>query len=75
MNHSRYAKALAVKRVTSNTGKKTPGVDGILWKSARANMQAVCRLRQHGYRAQPLRRADIRKKSGKLRPLSIPNYV
>ena len=61
-----------MKRVTSNTGKKTPGVDGMLWKSARANMQAVCRLRQHGYRTQPLRRVYIRKKSGKLRPLSIP---
>ena len=72
LTHSHYAKALAVKRVTSNKGKKTPGVDGILWKSARANMQAVCRLRQHGYRAQPLRRVYIRKKSGKLRPLSIP---
>ena len=67
-----YAKALAVKRVTSNKGKRTPGVDGRLWKSARAKMQAVFRLRQPGYRAQPLRRVYIRKKSGKLRPLSIP---
>lgn len=72
LTHSFYAKALAVKRVTSNTGKKTPGVDGILWKSARAKMQAVRSLRQHGYTAQPLRRIYIRKKSGKLRPLSIP---
>jgi RNA-directed DNA polymerase len=72
LTHSHYAKALAVKRVTSNKGKKTPGVDGILWKSARAKMQAVRRLRQHGYRAQPLHRIYIRKKSGTLRPLSIP---
>ena len=72
LTHSYYAKALAVKRVTSNKGKKTPGVDGVLWKGARAKMQAVRSLRQHGYKAQPLRRIYIRKKSGKLRPLSIP---
>jgi RNA-directed DNA polymerase len=72
LTHSFYVKALAVKRVTSNTGKKTPGVDGVLWKGSRAKMQAVRSLRQHGYKAQPLRRIYIRKKSGKLRPLSIP---
>jgi RNA-directed DNA polymerase len=32
LTHSRYAKLLAVKRVTSNKGRNTPGVDGILWK-------------------------------------------
>ena len=63
LTHSFYAKLLAVKRVTSNKGKKTPGVDGTLWKSARAKMQAVRRLRQHGYRAQPLRRVYIRTNS------------
>jgi RNA-directed DNA polymerase len=72
LTHSFYARALAVKRVTSNKGKKTPGIDGVLWKNAGAKMQAIHRLRQHGYRAQPLRRIYIRKKSGKLRPLSIP---
>ena len=29
--HSVAARALAVKRVTENTGKKTPGVDGERW--------------------------------------------
>src|SRR3989442_3005056 len=29
--HSFAARALAVKRVTQNTRKKTPGVDGDLW--------------------------------------------
>jgi RNA-directed DNA polymerase len=75
LTRSFYAKALAVKRVTSNKGKNTPGVDGVLWKGARAKMQAVRGLRQHGYTAQPLRRMYIRKKSGKLRPLSIPTMV
>jgi len=72
LTHSFYAKALAVKRVTSNQGKNTPGVDGILWKSADDKMQAVHSLGQHGYKAQPLRRIYIPKKNGKKRPLSIP---
>lgn len=72
LTHSFYAKALAVKRVTSNKGKNTPGVDGVVWKDARAKMQAVLSLRQHGYKAQPLRRTYIPKKNGKKRPLSIP---
>ncbi|MHC4145202.1 MAG: group II intron reverse transcriptase/maturase [Planctomycetota bacterium] len=72
LTHSFYAKALAVKRVTSNQGRRTPGVDGILWKTARAKMQAILSLRQRGYKAQPLRRTYIPKKNGKKRPLSIP---
>ena len=72
LTHSFYAKVLAVKRVTSNQGKNTPGVDGILWKTAKDKMQAVLSLRQHGYKAQPLRRTYIPKKNGKMRPLSIP---
>jgi RNA-directed DNA polymerase len=73
LTHSFYAKALAVKRVTSNKGKNTPGIDGVLWKTAKAKMQAIYNLRQHGYKAQPLKRIYIPKKSGnKKRPLSIP---
>ena len=34
LTHSFHAKLLAVKRVTSNKGKNTPGVDGILWQGA-----------------------------------------
>ena len=72
LTHSFYARALAVKRVTSNKGKNTPGVDGVLGKSAKDKMQAVRSLRQHGYKAEPLRRIYIPKKNGKKRPLSIP---
>jgi RNA-directed DNA polymerase len=75
LTHSFYAKLLAVKRVTSNKGKNTPGVDGVLWKGARAKWQAACSLRRRGYRPQPLRRIYIRKKNGKLRPLSIPTMT
>ena len=72
LTRSFHAKLLAVKRVTSNKGKKTPGVDGVLWRGARAKWRAACSLRRRGYKPQPLRRIYIEKKNGKLRPLSIP---
>jgi len=67
-----YAKALAVKRVTSNKGKRTAGVDGELWLTSEAKMDAVKSLNVGPYRAKPLRRVYIPKRNGKLRPLSIP---
>ena len=72
LTRSFHAKVLAVKRVVSNRGKKTPGVDGVLWPGTRAKWQAVFGLRRRGYRPQPLRRIYIPKKNGKKRPLSIP---
>jgi len=72
LTHSFHAKLLAVKRVTSNKGKKTPGVDGVLWKTAKARWLAVRSLRRRGYRPQPLKRIYIPKKNGRKRPLSIP---
>ena len=72
LTHSFDAKALAVKKVTSNKGKRTPGVDGILWLKPEDKMNAVKTLSGKGYRAKPLRRIYIPKSNGKLRPLSIP---
>jgi RNA-directed DNA polymerase len=68
------AKCLAVKRVTSNTGSKTPGVDGVIWRTNLQKTQGIFGLKRHGYKPQPLRRTYISKKSGPkdLRPLSIP---
>ena len=70
--HSFYAKALAVKRVTSNPGKKTAGVDHELWTTPQAKLEAISTLKRRGYQPQPLRRVYIPKKNGKMRPLSIP---
>jgi RNA-directed DNA polymerase len=70
--HSRLAKLLAIRQVTSNKGKNTPGVDGVVWRTSRQKMRAVALLNRRGYRAKPLRRVYIPKKSGKLRPLGIP---
>jgi RNA-directed DNA polymerase len=72
LTRSFHAKLLAVKRVTSNKGKKTPGVDGVLWKTAKARWQAARSLRRRNYKPQPLKRIYIPKKNGKKRPLSIP---
>ena len=75
LTRSFYAKLLAIKRVTSNKGKKTPGVDGILWKGARAKWRAIKGLRRRGYKPKPLRRIYVPKKNGKKRPLSIPTML
>ena len=72
LTHSRSAKVLAVKRVTENTGAKTPGVDNKLWRTDRQKYAAVQNLKRRDYRPLPLRRHYIPKKNGKLRPLSIP---
>lgn len=72
LTHSFYAKLLAVRRVTQNKGKNTPGIDGVVWKTAKQKMQAVNSLKRRGYKSSPLRRIYIPKKNGKLRPLGIP---
>src|ERR1700758_5232235 len=56
LTRSFTGKALAVRRVTENTGKRTPGVDGETWKTPEQKMTALLALHQRGYRPQPLRR-------------------
>ncbi|MRR55670.1 MAG: group II intron reverse transcriptase/maturase [Deltaproteobacteria bacterium] len=72
LTHSYSGKGLAVKRVTENQGKKTPGVDGKTWSTPESKSQAVMSLRQRGYKPLPLRRVYIPKANGKKRPLGIP---
>ncbi|MFZ5451281.1 MAG: group II intron reverse transcriptase/maturase [Thermodesulfobacteriota bacterium] len=72
LTHSFHAKALAVKRVTENQGKATPGVDGQTWPTPDAKFQAVPSLKRKGYHPLPLRRVYIPKNNGKMRPLGIP---
>jgi RNA-directed DNA polymerase len=71
------AKCLAVKRVTSSAGAKTPGVDGKIWRTNQQKTQGIISLKRRGYKPKPLRRIYIPKKSGihELRPLSIPTIM
>jgi RNA-directed DNA polymerase len=66
------AKLLAVKRVTSNKGSRTPGVDGAVWSTEMSKVKAVLSLNRKSYKPLPLRRIYIPKSNGKQRPLSIP---
>ncbi|MGB7605440.1 MAG: group II intron reverse transcriptase/maturase [Lutisporaceae bacterium] len=73
LTHSLSAKAYAVKKVTTNKGKNTSGVDRKLWSTSASKMKAVLLLSDRHYRAKPLRRVYIEKKGKNTkRPLGIP---
>lgn len=44
ITNSFYAKALSVKRVITNKGKNTPGIDGVVWSTDEAKIRAVHNL-------------------------------
>lgn len=72
LTHSFSGKALAVKRVTENQGKRTSGVDKVTWNTPKAKWMALHALKRRGYKPRPLRRVYIPKSNGKRRPLGIP---
>src|SRR3954462_14300043 len=69
LTHSFSGKALAVRRVTENQGKGTPGVDQQIWDTPEKKATASQALQQRGSQPQPLRRVYIPKNKGKMRPL------
>jgi RNA-directed DNA polymerase len=75
LTHSFGGRALAILRVVTNSGARTPGVDGILWNTPESKAAAFSALRRHGYQPQPLRRVYIPKSNGKMRPLGIPTMT
>src|SRR5215510_4924698 len=75
LTHSFSGKALAVRRVTENQGKRTPGVDGETWDRPHQKAAAIRQLRQRGYHARPLRRVYIAKSNGGRRGLGIPTML
>ena len=73
LTHSFFAKAYAVRKVTTNKGKNTSGIDKRLWSTSASKMKAVLSLTDKHYRAKPLKRVYIAKKGkNKKRPLGIP---
>lgn len=55
LTHSFYGRCLAVRRVTENRGRKTPGVDGETWGTPQAKLQAVGRLNRKSEAIGPSR--------------------
>lgn len=76
ITNSFYAKVLAVKRVITNKGKNTPGIDGDIWSTDEDKIQAVYNLTTSSYKAKPLKRTYIEKNGIKeKRPLGIPTMT
>ncbi len=65
-------RAMAIKRITENKGKRTAGIDGELWNTPKRKSEAIQELSKKGYKVKPLRRIYIPKSNGKKRPLGIP---
>ena len=66
------AKALVVREVTSNKGKRTVGVYHVKWDTDVRKIEAMRSLTRRGYKALPLIRGSIPKANGKTKPLGIP---
>jgi len=74
LTSSRAAKLLAIRKVgQENSGRKTPGIDGVVSKSDRDRVRLFQDgLSLKGYVPLPVRRVFIPKANGKQRPLGIP---
>ena len=73
---SRAAKLLAIRKVgQENSGRKTPGIDGVVSKSD-AHRERLLKegLSLKDYVPLPVRRVFIPKANGKQRPLGIPTF-
>lgn len=67
------ARCLAVRKVTSNKGGYSPGIDGKTYNTDIEKFEAVQALHNLSeYKADPVRRVYIPRPDGKKRPLGIP---
>lgn len=72
--------AVAVKDTLSKSGSKTPGVDGVVWKTQKDKGEAVLQVRNimynlSKYEPKPVKRIWIPKDNGDVRPLGIPCMI
>ena len=72
LTRSWSGRAVAVKRVTTNRGKRTPGVDRVTWDTPEQNAPAVADIQPQSGRPLPLRRIAMPKRNGGTRYLGIP---
>jgi group II intron reverse transcriptase/maturase len=68
---------MAYGRICANRGAMTPGVDGDTpdGMSLAKIRQIIDKLRGDRYRFAPVRRVNIKKKNGTLRPLGLPTWA
>lgn len=71
------ARALAVRKVITNSGGKTAGIDNVILDKPKQYYLAIEMIREivekpNNYKAKPLRRVYIPKSNGDKRPLGIP---
>lgn len=76
LTRSFAARSIAVRKVVSNKGKNTPGIDKVIWNSKERRFEAIGELKNLSqYKATPVRRVYIPKPGGQLRPLGIPTML
>jgi len=75
------SRAIAVRRVVTNSGGKTPGIDRVLWDTSQKRTNAILELKHFlqnpkEYKAQPVKRVFIPKPgTSEKRPLGIPTMI
>ena len=76
ITNSFYAKVLAVKRVITNKGKNTPGIDGDIWSTDEDKIQAVYKPYNFFIQSKAIEENLYRKVWKKeKRPLGIPTMT
>ena len=75
LTSSFYAKLLAVKKITSNKGKNTPGIAGVILTTPAKKYATALGMTNKGYKSLPLKRIHIKKSNGKNRPISKPSIA